>query len=319
MEGSLKNKKILVTGGAGFVGSNLVRSLLALGNTVTILDDFFTGRDEFISDLDCEIIKGTVADANVVSNAVEGKDIVFHLAARNIIVSNSKPREDLEVNVVGTFNVFEACKKFGVQRVVYSSTASVYGNPKILPIPEEGEKLFLSFYSASKFSGEVYANAFYEVFGLPVTVIRYSNVYGYNQSPENPYCGVIGKFLFSAIKNEPISIHGDGEQTRDFTFIDDAIWATIQAAVVPRAIGQTYNIATGVDVSVNNLAKEILHATGSRSEVRNIDRRDIDNIRRRVLNIEKIRHELQYSPQFTLQAGLEKTFQWMQSHLNLFK
>ncbi|MGV3528915.1 MAG: NAD-dependent epimerase/dehydratase family protein [Flavisolibacter sp.] len=319
MENNLTNKKILVTGGAGFVGSNLVKHLVEAGNQVTVLDDFFTGRDEFLSGIDCRIIKGTVADKDVVREAVNGQEIVFHLAARNIIVSNSKPREDLEVNVVGTFNVLEACREFKIERMVYSSTASVYGNPKILPIAEDGEKLFLSFYSASKFSGEVYGNAFFEVFGVPVTIIRYSNVYGYNQSPENPYCGVIGKFLFAALNNQPLQIHGDGEQTRDFTFIEDAIWATTQAAVSPRAIGQTYNIATGVDISVNTLAKQIIEVTGSQSEIRHIDRRDIDNIRRRVLNIEKIRHELQYSPQYTLQAGLKRTFEWMQSHLNLFQ
>lgn len=310
---------MLVTGGAGFVGSNLVRQLVADENSVTVLDDFFTGRAEFLKNVDCKIIKGSVADAQTVRTAVEGNEIVFHLAARNIIVSNSKPREDMEVNVGGTFNVLEACRDHGVSRIVYASTASVYGNPKILPVIEDGEKLFLSFYSASKFCGEVYCNTFYEVQGLPVSVVRYSNVYGYNQSPGNPYCGVIGKFLFAALKNQPLLIHGDGEQTRDFTFIKDAVSATIQAAVVPRAIGQTYNIATGVDVSVTMLAKQIVEVTNSKSEIRQIDRRDIDNIRRRVLNIEKIRHELNYSPQYNLKTGLEKTYEWMISHINLFE
>jgi UDP-glucose 4-epimerase len=315
---SLRNKKILVTGGAGFVGSNLVKHLVEGGNDVTVMDDFFTGREGFLEGLNCKLVRGSVADKDLVLDAMANKEIVFHLAARNIIVSNSKPREDLEVNVLGTFNVLEAAKKLAVQRVVYTSTASVYGNPKVLPITEESEKLFLSFYSASKFSGEVYANAFYEVFGLPVSVVRYSNVYGYNQSPGNPYCGVIGKFLHNAVNNQPMQIHGDGEQTRDFTFIDDAVSATIQAAVVPRAIGQTYNIATGVDISINNLVEMVKNVAHSTSEIKHIDRRDIDNIRKRALNIEKIRHELNYSPQFTLRMGLELTFEWMQKHKDLF-
>lgn len=316
---NLKGKKILVTGGAGFVGSNISSYLVKNGAEVTILDDFFTGKKEFINNFPCSIIEGTVANAETVQKAVSGKDIVFHLAARNIIVSNSKPREDLEVNVIGTFNVLEACKNSQTARLVYTSTASVYGNPKVLPISEDAEKLFLSFYSASKFSGEVYANAFYEVFGVPVTIVRYSNVYGYNQSPGNPYCGVIGKFMNATIRNEPIQIHGDGEQTRDFTFIDDAIWATVEAALVPKAIGETYNIGTGVDVSVNKLAEAIIKITGSKSIIQNIDRRDIDNIRRRVINIEKIRHELKFSPQANLNSGLEKTFSWMKEHSELFR
>ncbi len=316
---NLSGKKILVTGGAGFVGSNISNYLVKNGAKVTILDDFFTGKREFIKDFPCTIIEGTVADAETVRKAVSGNDIVFHLAARNIIVSNSKPREDLEVNVIGTFNVLEACKNSQTSRLVYTSTASVYGNPKTLPISEDAEKLFLSFYSASKFSGEVYANAFYEVFGVPITIVRYSNVYGYNQSPGNPYCGVIGKFMNAAIRNEPIQIHGDGEQTRDFTFIDDAVWATVEAALVPKAIGETYNIGTGVDVSVNKLAEAIIQITGSKSTIQNIDRRDIDNIRRRVINIEKIRHELKFSPQANLTSGLEKTFAWMKDHSELFR
>src|SRR6476620_9428015 len=188
-------KKILITGGGGFVGSNLARRVIQEGAELTILDDFFTGSREHIKDLPCDIIEGTVADVSLVNESVKGKHIVFHLAARNIIISNKNPREDLEVNVVGSFNVFDACRIHNVSRIVYSSTSSIYGNPKTLPISEDAENLFLSFYSASKFSAEVYAKAFNEVYGLPISVVRYSNVYGYNQSPNNPYCGVIGKFL----------------------------------------------------------------------------------------------------------------------------
>ena len=315
MQHNFQNKKILVTGGAGFVGSNVSKYLVEqCGANVTVFDDFFTGKRDFLKGLNCEIIEGTTADKDAISNVVKNKDVVFHMAARNIIVSNSNPREDLEVNVVGTFNVLEACRNLNVSRVVYTSTSSVYGNPKIIPISEDADKLFLSFYSASKYSGEVYANAFYEVFGLPVTIVRYSNVYGFNQSPSNPYCGVIGKFIESAISDKPISIHGDGEQTRDFTFVDDAVWATVQAAISQRAIGETYNIGTGTDISVNTLAETIKKITGSSSEIIHIDKRDIDNIRKRVMNIEKIRHELNFSPQVVLKTGLEKTIEWLKNN-----
>lgn len=313
----LEGKRILVTGGAGFVGSNLVKILCkSYSAQVIVLDDLFTGNRNFLNGLNVEFVHGSVEDQALVEELVKKVDVVFHIAARNIIVSNANPREDLMVNVVGTFNVLEACKKNGIERLVYSSTASVYGNPKYLPIPEDGNKSFLSFYSASKFSGEVYCQAFYEVFNVPVSVVRYSNVYGFNQLPSNPYCGVIGKFIESSVKGDTIKIHGDGEQTRDYTFVDDAVEATIQAAINPRAIGQIYNIGTGVETSVKRLAEVINAITGSSSKIEYIDKRDIDNIRKRYMNIDKIRHELKFSPLTRLEDGLEKTINWYKNYTN---
>lgn len=313
----VEGKKILVTGGAGFVGSNLVKILCTKYTAqVIVLDDLFTGNRKFLNGLNVEFVHGSVEDQALVEELVKKVDVVFHIAARNIIVSNANPREDLMVNVVGTFNVLEACKKNGIERLVYSSTASVYGNPKYLPIPEDGNKSFLSFYSASKFSGEVYCQAFYEVFNVPVSVVRYSNVYGFNQLPSNPYCGVIGKFIESSVKGDTIKIHGDGEQTRDYTFVDDAVEATIQAAINPRAIGQIYNIGTGVETSVKRLAEVINAITGSSSKIEYIDKRDIDNIRKRYMNIDKIRHELKFSPLTRLEDGLEKTINWYKNYTN---
>ncbi len=314
----LNNKKILVTGGAGFVGSNLVRALIKQHNAkVTVLDDLFTGHLKHLDGLDYEFVQGTVEDVNLVEKLVSEHQVVFHMAARNIIVSNKNPREDLNVNVVGSFNVFAAALKYGIERIVYTSTSSIYGNPQTLPIAEDDRKSFLSFYSASKFSAEVYAKAFHEVHGLPVSIVRYSNVYGYNQSPSNPYCGVIGKFIDAAFKNEDIRIHGDGEQTRDFTFVTDAVDATISAAIYDKAIGNEYNIGTGVEISVNKLAELIIQITGSKSSIVHIDKRDIDNIRRRVVNIEKTRHDLKYQPLVTLKNGLTETISWQQKHYTM--
>ncbi len=314
----LNNKKILVTGGAGFVGSNLVRALIKQHNAkVTVLDDLFTGHLKHLEGLDYEFVQGTVEDVNLVEKLVSEHQVVFHMAARNIIVSNKNPREDLNVNVVGSFNVFAAALKYGIERIVYTSTSSIYGNPQTLPIAEDDRKSFLSFYSASKFSAEVYAKAFHEVHGLPVSIVRYSNVYGYNQSPSNPYCGVIGKFIDAAFKNEDIRIHGDGEQTRDFTFVTDAVDATISAAIYDKAIGNEYNIGTGVEISVNKLAELIIQITGSKSSIVHIDKRDIDNIRRRVVNIEKTRHDLKYQPLVTLKNGLTETISWQQKHYTM--
>lgn len=313
---SLENKKILVTGGAGFVGSNLVRKLIEnYSAEVTVLDDLFNGDINHLKGLDYEFIHGTVEDAVLVNECIQGKNIVFHLAARNINVSNQNPREDLSVNVGGSFNVFEACLLRNVERVVYTSTTSIYGNSQKLPICENDNKNFLNFYSASKFSAETYAKTFFEVFNLPVTIIRYSNVYGINQSPSNAYCGVIGKFIEAALLNKPLPIHGNGMQTRDYTYIEDAIDATIAAAISPKAIGNNYNIGTGIETSVNDLVQHIIKITGSQSLIAHIDNRDIDNIQRRYIDITKSTLDLQYKPSFTIPEGLSETIKWFKGSL----
>jgi UDP-glucose 4-epimerase len=315
---NLQGKKILVTGGLGFVGSNLVKALVNEHNAVvTVIDDLFSGDLKHLAGIQYEFIHGSVEDVELLEKHVEGKDVVFHLAARNIIVSNKNPREDLRVNVIGTFNVLNACKKLNTQRIVYTSTSSIYGNPTSLPIGEDDKKSFLNFYSASKYSAEIYAKTFYEVFDVPVAIVRYSNVYGYNQSPLNPYCGVIGKFFESAIAGEDLKIHGDGEQTRDFTFVTDAVEATIAAARYIKALGNEYNVGTGVEISVNTLAEHIIQVVGSKSGIQHIDRRDIDNIRRRVINIEKTRHDLKYQPQVSIKTGLEHTYNWYKSFIGV--
>lgn len=308
---TLRNKNVLVTGGAGFVGSNLVKTLVEQYDcNVTVLDDLFTGSEENLSGVAHNFVLGSVEDKLLVDRTVKGMDVVFHLAARNIIVSNNNPREDLNVNVGGSFNMFEACLTHNVRRVVYTSTSSIYGNSQALPIREGNPKSFLNFYSAGKYSAEVYARTFYEVFGLPVSIVRYSNVYGTNQSPTNPYCGVIGKFIEAALTGQPLKVHGDGEQTRDYTYIDDAINATIAAAIYPLAVGQDYNIGTGTETSVKELAELVISVTGSNSRISHVENRDIDNIRRRCIDINKAMNELHYIPSYSVDQGLKATVNW---------
>lgn len=308
---TIGNKNILVTGGAGFVGSNLVRTLVEKYDAkVTVLDDLFTGNEENLEGVAHTFVFGSVEDRELVNHTVKGMDIVFHLAARNIIISNNNPREDLNVNVGGAFNVFEACLEHQVKRVVYTSTSSIYGNSAKLPIEESDPKHFLNFYSAGKYSAEVYARTFYEVFELPVSIVRYSNVYGTNQSPSNPYCGVIGKFIAAALEGKPLKVHGDGLQTRDYTYIDDAIAATIAAAVYPEAIGQDFNIGTGSETTVLDLVNHIIKITGSKSVINYVENRDIDNIRRRRIDISKAGRDLHYVPSYTIEKGLQATVNW---------
>jgi UDP-glucose 4-epimerase len=308
-----RGRRVLVTGGGGFVGSRIVARLVASGAVVRVLDDFSTGTrgnlPQTVSSV--EIVEGSVVDLAVVREALDGCDIVIHGAARNIILSTKNPRDDYEVNIGGTLNVLLAAREVQLSRVVYTSSCSIYGNPRYLPIAEEDPVNLLSPYAVSKFAGEGYCHAFYESYNLPTAVVRYSNVFGLGQTPENPYCGVVAKFFQAAMANEPPQIHGDGEQTRDYTFVEDAVTATLSVAVSPRATGQAYNVGTGRETSVNRLAHLIAAITGAEGEPRHVDRRDIDNIRRRVVNIEKIRRELRWTPVVTVEQGLRETYEWL--------
>lgn len=304
--------KVLVTGGAGFVGSMLSKQLVENGAEVTILDDLFTGEMKNIESLKIQnFIKGDVRDEKLIKKLVNKFDIVFHLAARNIIVSTKSPWEDFSVNIGGTLNMllnFQNSKK--LNRFIFTSSVSIYGNPRHLPINEDDSFNLLSPYAVSKLGGENYTSVFYENYNMPTVVVRYSNVYGINQKVSNPYCGVIGKIIEKINNNESPVIHGDGEQTRDFTYILDAVNATMLAGISDRSIGDVFNIGTGVEISINALVSMINEIFGKDIHPEYIDRRDIDNIRRRVVNIEKIRKSIRWAPKYTLRKGLTETIEW---------
>lgn len=304
-------KRVLVTGGAGFVGSNLASRLVDIGAHVVVLDNFFTGYKENLAGLPVELVEGDVEDSLLVRRLVSSVEYVFHLAVRNIIVSTKEPVKDFTTNVGGTINVLEAClaEKSHIKRLVYTSSVSVYGNARYLPVNEDDPKIILNPYAAGKLSAENYCMAYFETYGLPVSIVRYSNVYGPNQRPENPYCGVISKFISNALAGAPLRIYGDGEQTRDFTYVDDAVEATIRAALV--SPGLVFNVGSGVETSINTLARLIIEETGSQSEIQYVDKRDIDDVRRRVVNIELARHFLRWSPMVSLRDGIKRTVEWV--------
>jgi len=309
----LANARVLVTGGCGFIGSRLTQRLVEQERAhVSVLDDLFTGS---LSNLPegCDFHQGSVTDAALVGRLVKDADYVFHVAARNIIVSTIDPRQDYESNIGGTLNVLLAARESDVRRVVYASSASVYGNARYLPITEDDRLDLLTPYAVSKFAGESYCLAFYERWNVPVSAVRYSNIYGPGQSVKNPYSGVVAKFFDRAMSGAALIVHGDGHQTRDFTYVDDAVEATLLAATEARAEGEVFNVATGIETSVNELAEVILTITAATGrKATHTDRRDIDNIRRRVLNVDKIRKFLHWAPSHTLEAGLRRTYEWSQ-------
>ena len=306
-----KGKKVLITGGAGFVGSNVTERVVKCNGKAIVLDDLFTGSlDNISKDTAYEFVQGSVFDADLVSKLAKEVDYIAHMAARNIIISTKNPRNDYEVNIGGTLNVLLAANENNIERVVYTSSASVYGNPRILPITEDERTLTFSPYSVSKLAGENYCHAFYETYGTPVSAVRYSNIYGPKQDPKNPYCGVVSKFIEMLDNNEAPHLHGDGQQTRDFTYVDDAVDGTLLALLSPKAEGQVFNIGTGVETKIVELFEYIAELMGKDIKPDYIDRRDIDNIRRRAVSIELIRTRLRWQPQIGLKQGLKRTLEW---------
>ena len=310
----LRGARVLVTGGAGFVGSNLAARLVNLGAQVVVLDDLSTGRQELLPAGLADFVHGSVTDAQLVEELVAQAELVLHLAVRNIILSTKQVREDYEVNIGGTLNVLiAASRRRPLPRIVFTSSASIYGNPRGLPISEDDAISILNPYAASKLAGESYCNAFYEMYQLPVAMVRYSNIYGVNQSPRNPYCGVVSKFFVSCMNGDAMQIHGSGLQTRDFTYVDDAVEATLLAALTPRAEGEVFNVGSGCETSVRDLAKQVALAVGASSKVEYVDRRDIDNVQRRVMSIEKARRILRWVPATPLDTGLARTYEWLRN------
>ena len=302
------NEKILVTGGGGFLGSAVARALIEKGASVIVLDDWSTGAKSNLPDSPrLSILTGNVHAPDAVRGAMRGCTAVIHQAATPITTALRDPAYDCDVNVKGTVNVLLAARDGGgIRRVVYASSDSVYGNPRYLPINEDDQLSPLSPFAVSKLAGENYCRAFYETFGLSTTVLRYANVYGPSACGEPCNQGVVGRFFRNALDGQPLQIHGDGEQTRDFIYVSDAVDATLQACLATKSEGQTYNIGTGIEITVNDFTELVRSVTRSKSRVETVDRLDIDNIRRRVLNIEKIRRELRWTPKYTLEHGLRQ-------------
>jgi len=248
---------MLVTGGAGFIGSHLVDALLAAGMRVRVIDNFETGRREFVNAA-AELINADIRDAASMSDAFGGVDTVFHVAALpRIPLSIAKPVETHMSNVVGTLNVLIAARDSKVRRVVYSGSSSVYGNQKSLPLVETMTPHPMNPYALQKFVGEEYARMFHQMFAMQTVVLRYFGVYGPRMAEEGAYMLAIAAFLRARREGRALEIHGDGEQTRDFTHVSDVVAANILAIDCALADGSAINIGRGENVSVNRIAAMI--------------------------------------------------------------
>ncbi len=316
----IKGKKILVTGGLGFVGHNLVKALLNDYGCNVILVDNCANSSEAVLGEDInkvEFHKISVLDTDKLFPLLKDVNYIFHLACKQISASGTDPLDDLRVNAESTLLLLEYIRHNelpALERFVYTSSCSVYGSSTRLPICEDDATYVLSNYAATKLLGENYALIYNKAYDIPTSSVRYSNVYGFGQSPRNPYCGVLGKFVHNALTGHPLAIFGDGEQTRDYTFITDAVSATILSAVHPKAIGDVFNVGTGTETSVNTLAELINKKVGKLS-IENVAERDIDNIRRRSIDIEKIHQRLGWSPKINMQKGIDLTIDWYKSTL----
>jgi len=260
--------KVLVTGGAGFIGSHLTLALQHLGHQVTVIDDLSNGLE---SNLDLfpatvNVVRASILDEHKLAAAAEGVDVIFHLAAvSNVAQTINEPLLAHAVNATGTLNVLEAARRENAH-IVFSSSAAVYGNTAQVPTREDSSCQPISLYGSQKLLGEHYIRNYCQLFNLSAVCLRYFNVYGSRQRADSPYSGVISKFLELARQDEPISVHGTGEQTRDFVAVEDVVRANILAAE-SRLNGQPFNVCTGSGISVRELADHLVALTSSKSQI----------------------------------------------------
>lgn len=303
----MKGKRVAVTGGAGFIGSNLAEEL-ATSNSVIIIDDLSTGRKENIIGLiekdNVRFIKGSILDLRLLQEAFCGIDFVFHLAALPSVPRSTKdPQATNQINITGTLNVLLAARDNKVKKVIYSSSSSVYGDTPILPKKEDSLSCPQSSYAVTKLCGEYYCQVFQQVYQLNTICLRYFNVYGPRQDPNSQYAAVVPSFISRALQGKPPIIFGDGEQTRDFTFVKDAVAATILAAG-SNATG-VFNIGSGNQITINDLAKHIAKLLPTRAKPIYQQPRPGD-IRHSLADIAKAR-QFGYNPKYSLEAGLIET------------
>ncbi|CEP67180.1 NAD-dependent epimerase/dehydratase [Moorella glycerini] len=311
--------KYLVTGGAGFIGSHLVHALVKRGETVRVIDNFSTGKKENLADIqeNVEIYDGDLRDIEYVREAMVGVDYVFHEAALpSVPRSIADPVSSNTVNVQGTLNILIAARDAGVKKVVYAASSSAYGNTEVLPKREDMKPMPLSPYAVSKLTGEYYCRVFYEVYGLQTVSLRYFNVFGPRQDPASQYAAVVPKFITSMLKGEQPVIFGDGEQSRDFTYIDNVINANLAALQAPELKGEVLNIACGQRYTLNELVTELNNILGtSIKPVYEASRKG--DVKHSLADISLAKMVIGYKPCIDFREGLRRTVEWYKKQMEI--
>jgi len=302
----------LVTGGAGFIGSSIARVLLRRGDRVRILDDFSTGKRANLDGMagPIELIEASILDEAALARAVDGVDVIFHEAAvASVASSMADPATTHEVNATGTLRVLEAARRGGVRRVVYAASAAAYGDSPVLPKVETMAAAPLSPYAAAKLAGELYCQVYAAGFGLETVCLRYFNVFGPRQDPMAEYAAVIPRFVSAALAGQGLTIYGDGEQSRDFCFIDDVVEANLAAASRPGIAGGIFNVATGTAVSLNQIVRALEELVSHSIQVTRAARRAGDVMHSRA-DVSAARSRLGFEAATPLAEGLRKTVEW---------
>ena len=304
-------RSALVTGGAGFIGSHLVDALVAAGWRVRVLDDFSSGREENLRDSGArvDLVKGDLCDPELLPGLLEGVEVVFHQAAvPSVPRSVAEPLRTHAVNATGTLLLLEAARRAGVRRLVYAASSSAYGDTPELPKVETMPARPRSPYALQKWTGETYCRLYTDLYGLETVALRYFNVFGPRQNPASEYAAVVPRFVVACLRGEPAVVYGDGEQTRDFTFVEDAVRANLRAAEAPSAAGQVVNVAGGRRVSLNQLLAAVGELCG-RSLPARYEAARAGDVRDSLADLARARTLLGYEPVFTLREGLMRTIE----------
>lgn len=305
-------KLYLVTGGAGFIGSHIAEALVKRGERVRVFDNLMTGKRENLAHLagKVEFIEADIRDYSSIRQALDGVSIVYHEAAiPSVPRSVAEPQLNHDANVNGTFNVLMAARDAGVKRVIFAASSSAYGDTEVLPKVETMLPNPLSPYAAAKLVGELYCQTFTQVYGLETVALRYFNVFGPRQDPTSPYSGVISKFVTSLLNNQAPTIFGDGEQSRDFTYIANVVDANLRAAEAPEAAGQVMNLGIGERITLNQLFDELQKIIGTTLKP-NYEETRAGDVRHSLADIARAEKLLGYRPLVGLAEGLKHIVDW---------
>lgn len=303
----------VVTGGAGFIGSHIAGALASSGARVRVLDDLSTGHRENLDEIggDIDFVQGSVADEQLLSKALENVELIFHEAAiPSVPRSVEAPRNTHIASVDGTFSLLLAAKEAGVRRVVYAASSSAYGDQPTLPKVEQMAPDPLSPYAVAKLVGEYYCRVFTRVYGLETVSLRYFNVFGPRQDPGSQYSGVVSRFISALLSDERPVIFGDGEQSRDFTYIENVVAANLSAASAPKAAGNVINVANGERITLNELLNELKQLTGRADVTAEYRDSRVGDVRHSLADITMARELLGYESKVDLREGLKRTLDW---------